>query len=116
MRLLYRRGLSVCAAPHELLVEWNTFATEGALVGTVCGKVPAYEAEDRPAPQIHRCAPPETPDADDLRPELFHQLDQQIQSAAGRDEVLHQQDLGPRPEQPMEFDRETHASLSARQA
>src|ERR1051325_6953285 len=95
VRLLYRRGFPVTPAPHELLVEWYTLAAQGALRGTVSGKVPADQAEHRPTAEIHGGTAPQATDADDLRSELVHQLDQQIQGAAGRHEVLDEEDLGP---------------------
>jgi hypothetical protein len=112
VRLLYRRRLAVRATSHEFFVEWNSLATQGALVGAVSGKVSAYEAEDGSPAQVDRGPPPETAHAHDLCAELFDQLDQQVERAAGGDEVLDEQDLRPGAEQPVKFDRQGDASLT----
>ena len=82
--------------PHELLVEWHSLATQGAFVGTVCGEVPAYQAEDWPTIEIDRGAAPEAADAHDMGSQLLDQLDQEIERRAGGHQVLHQQDLRAR--------------------
>src|SRR5262249_38321759 len=114
--LLHGRGLSVRPAPYELLVEWNALATEGALLWTVSGKVPAYEAEHRSPAEVDGRSTPETAHAHDLGAQLLDELDQQIERAAGRDEVFHEQHLRPGTEKTVKFDREPDPTLTTGQA
>src|ERR671931_2348514 len=103
-------------AANELLVQWYSLAAEGALVGAVCRKVPAYEAEDGAPVEVDRRPAPEAADADDVGPKLLDELDQKVERRSGRDEILHQKHLGPRTEQAMELDGEAHLALTAGQA
>src|SRR5207245_9901830 len=87
-------------------------SAEGALLWAVSGKVPAHETEHRPAAEVHRGAPPEATDARDLSAELLGQLDEEIERAAGRDEVLDQEHFRPRSQTAMKLHRQAHPPLA----
>src|SRR5437870_10367654 len=103
------------AAPDELLVEGHAFSTQRTLFGVVGWKIAAYQAEDRFAVDLDGRATPETADAHHVRAELLHELDQEVERAAARDQVFDQEHLRARPEQALELRGERDAPLAARE-
>src|ERR1041384_233491 len=105
------------AAPlDELLIERHAFSTQRTLFGIVSWKIATHETEDRLAVDLDRRAPPEAPHADHLRAEMLHQLDQEIQLGAARDQVLPQQQARAGPQRALELDGQRPPPLAARQA
>src|SRR2546430_14355269 len=103
------------ASPDELLVEWYAFSTQRTLFGVVGWKIAAHQAEDRLAVDLDRGATPEATDADDVRAELLHELDQEVERGPARHQVFDQEHLRARPEQALELRGERDAPLAARE-
>src|SRR2546430_12526435 len=66
--------------------------------------------------KVHRRTAPEAPDPDHLRAELLDQVDQEIQRLARAHEVLDEEDLRGRSDEPLELDRQRHPPLATREA
>src|SRR5207302_2006946 len=74
-----------------------------------------HEAEDRLAGELDRRASPQAPDADHFRAELLDQVAQEGERGAGADQVLDEEDLRGRADEPLELDRDRHAPLTPRE-
>src|SRR5882762_2410801 len=91
------RGTAMLAAPHEFLVEGHALLAHGTLLGRICWKIPAHEAEDLLAGDLGLLRPaPQGADADDLPPQLLHEIAQELDRGPGAHEILDDEHLGGR--------------------
>src|SRR5215470_16521676 len=105
--------LAVLAATDEFLVERHALLAHRTLLGEIGGEVTTDEAEDLLARDLPLLgAPPERADADDLAAQLLDEVAQQLHRAPGADEILHDQDLRARANEPMELRGERHLALA----
>src|SRR5262245_25391624 len=106
------RASTLIASPHEFLVQSHPAAAQRAFVRRVGREVSTHEAEDRLSIELDRGSPPETPDAHDLRPDLLHEVDQQLERGARAHEVLDEQHLRALADETLELDRQRHPALA----
>src|SRR5262249_42414307 len=91
-------------ASHELLVEGDALLAHRTLLGRIRRKIAAHEAEDLLARDLGLLRPaPERPDADDLAPQFFHEIAQELDRGARAHEVLDDEDLGRGADEPVEL-------------
>src|SRR5215471_2300481 len=112
--LLANEGrFAVLAAADEFLVERHALLAHRTLLGEIGGEVAADETEDLLAGDLPLLgAPPERTDADDLAAQLLDKVAQQLHRAPGADEVLHDQDLRARANEPVKLRGERHLALA----
>src|SRR5262250_797082 len=112
-RLANEGRLAVLAAPDEFLIERHALLAHRTLLGEIGGEVTTDEAEDLLARDLPLLgAPPERADADDLTAQLLDEVAQQLHRAPGADEILHDQDLRARANEPVELRGECHLALA----
>jgi len=102
----------MCSPADEFFVQRDALSTEGAIFWSIGGKVPTHKAEDRLVIELDGRATPETADADHVRAELLHEADEQVQRATRRHQILDEEHVRARPDQPLELDRKCHAAFA----
>src|SRR5262245_2261261 len=106
-------GLAMLAAADEFLVERHALLAHRTLLWEIGGEVAADETEDLLARDLSLLgAPPERADTHDLAAQLLDEVAEQLHRAPGAHEILHDQDLRARANEPVKLRGERHLALA----